>query len=280
LAAELEPKPDVPARIRKLPQSQAPLTAASNNAVTGTQEQVASAILSTASAPQELPTSSTTGAFTFESPREKPAVCLPLGPRRYRLQLTATQEMHDTLEQLQHLLRHQVPDGDLSIIVKQALDVYLAQTLKQRFAQTSGRKSRSKEQKPTTVPCASEPSSIQQPTAAGPVCVATGVAVAVAPADARNTRTIPRAVLREVYTRDAGQCAFVAANGRRCSERGRLEVHHIVAFARGGEATVENLKLVCRSHNQWHAEQDFGRDFMRRKCEQAHQPGLSANRDL
>ena len=84
-----------------------------------------------------------------------------------------------------------------------------------------------------------------------------------------GTRTIPLAVLREVYKRDAGQCAFVSASGRRCSERGALEVHHVVAFARGGEATVENLKLACRSHNMWHAAQDFGRDFMRRKCSQA-----------
>src|SRR5688572_32793643 len=36
----------------------------------------------------------------------------------------------------------------------------------------------------------------------------------------RNSRYIPRAVVREVYARDQGQCSFVGSNGKRCSERG------------------------------------------------------------
>ena len=65
-------------------------------------------------------------------------------------------------------------------------------------------------------------------------------------------------VRREVWARDEGCCAFVGTNGR-CAERGFLELHHVVPFADGGEATVENLQLRCRAHNQHEAELWFGK---------------------
>ena len=37
-----------------------------------------------------------------------------------------------------------------------------------------------------------------------------------------------------------------------------LEFHHRDPYARGGEATVENIALHCRSHNQHQARLDFG----------------------
>jgi hypothetical protein len=88
----------------------------------------------------------------------------------------------------------------------------------------------------------------------------------------RSSRYIPRAVVREVYQRDAGQCTFVSAEGKRCSERGFLELHHHDPYARGGEATVENLRLVCRPHNALFAERDFGRSFIRSKRTQTREP--------
>jgi len=83
------------------------------------------------------------------------------------------------------------------------------------------------------------------------------------------SRYVPRAVLREVYARDGGQCAFVSADWQRCAARGLLEVHHHdTPYALGGAATVDNLRLMCRTHNALHAERDFGRDFMLRKLRQ------------
>jgi hypothetical protein len=40
-----------------------------------------------------------------------------------------------------------------------------------------------------------------------------------------------------------------------------------VPVARGGDATVENLRLLCRAHNQHAAERAFGADFMAEKRE-------------
>jgi 5-methylcytosine-specific restriction endonuclease McrA len=174
---------------------------------------------------------------------------LPLSPERFELRLTGGRALRDNLEQLKHLLRHQNPRGDLAVIVERAVELLLAKTLKQRFAQTTAR------------------TSIRQ---VGSACRgAAGVTgesheVGV-PLASGNRRYVPRAVLREVFARDGGQCTFVTADGRRCAERGMLEVHHVRAFAHGGRATVGNLKLVCRVHNGLFAERDFGDEFMRFK---------------
>ena len=65
--------------------------------------------------------------------------------------------------------------------------------------------------------------------------------------------------------RDGGQCTFVSEDGRRCSARSFLEYDHILEFARGGEATVQNLRLLCRAHNRYAAERTFGAGFMHEK---------------
>jgi hypothetical protein len=153
---------------------------------------------------------------------------------------TAGQALHDKLTQLQDLLRHQVPDGDLATIVERAVDVLIDRTMKQRFAQTHA---------PRT-PRSTKTRSAQP-------------RAAKARAAKAHSRYIPRTVVREVHQRDAGQCTFVSSEGKRCSERGYLELHHHERpFARGGKATVENLRLVCHAHNSLFAEYDYGKRFM------------------
>ena len=44
--------------------------------------------------------------------------------------------------------------------------------------------------------------------------------------------------------------------------------------ARGGAATVERMRLLCRAHNQYAAECTFGTAFMSlKRCEAQHAPG-------
>ena len=74
---------------------------------------------------------------------------------------------------------------------------------------------------------------------------------------------------RAVWERDGNQCTFVSQAGQRCPARLFLEYDHKDEFARGGEATVENIRLRCRSHNQLEAERTFGAEFVRRKREEA-----------
>ena len=53
------------------------------------------------------------------------------------------------------------------------------------------------------------------------------------------------------------QCAFIGARGR-CTERGFLEFHHVIPFADGGLAVVDNIQLRCRAHNQYELDRWFG----------------------
>jgi len=78
-----------------------------------------------------------------------------------------------------------------------------------------------------------------------------------------SSRHVPAAVRSAVWQRDEARCTFVDARGVRCRATTALELHHEQPFARGGPATAENIRLRCRAHNAFAAEQDFGRDFMR-----------------
>ena len=86
------------------------------------------------------------------------------------------------------------------------------------------------------------------------------------PSTSRNPRYIPNDVRRQVRERDGGQCTYVGDSGHRCESR-RVEFDHIQAVARGGQATVSNIRLRCRAHNQHAAEQAFGVQFMKAKRE-------------
>jgi hypothetical protein len=169
LVAELAPKPDVPSRMRKLPEvSSVRVTQAAAPAAPTTR--LAAQALSASEASVAMPPNDASRApFALEAPRAR-ASSTPLSLGRYKLELTAGQALHDKLQQLTNLLRHQVPDGDLAIIVERAVDLLLDKTVKQRFAQTRAPR------KPRAIKRSRKP----------------------------NSRYIPRAVMREVHQRDGG----------------------------------------------------------------------------
>lgn len=151
----------------------------------------------------------------------RPAAIEPLAPERYKVQFTVSKEMYDKLRFAQALLRHQIPDGDMAAIFDRALGALLEELMKQKLAATDRPRGAS-----STNP---------------------------------HSRHIPAEVKRAVWARDGGRCAFVSRMGRRCTEEGFLEFHHVERYASGGEATVENIELRCRAHNGYEAVQAFGR---------------------
>ena len=85
-----------------------------------------------------------------------------------------------------------------------------------------------------------------------------------------SSRYIPAAVKRAVCERDQHQCTFVAEDGRRCTERDRLEFHHHKPYGHGGDSSVENIFLVCRTHNRYLAERDYGKKVMQQYRRSSH----------
>ncbi|MEO5617664.1 MAG: hypothetical protein ABIS67_07815 [Candidatus Eisenbacteria bacterium] len=155
----------------------------------------------------------------------------PLAPELYVLQVTIGQSAHDQLRQAQALLSHQIPSGDIAQVLERALGVLVRQLEKRKFAATS------------------------KPRAGG--------------RPSQNPRRIPARVKRAVWQRDRGQCSFVSDTGLRCSSRKFLEFDHLDEVARGGEASVSRIRLLCRAHNQFAAGRTFGPEFMRRKRQAA-----------
>jgi len=97
-----------------------------------------------------------------------------------------------------------------------------------------------------------------------------------APRASRRARYIPAHVKRTVWKRDGGRCTFVGADGHVCGSPELVEYDHGEPVARGGAATIENVRLRCRAHNQYEAEKAFGADFMRRKREERKAPERKA----
>ncbi|MCH8056388.1 MAG: DUF222 domain-containing protein [Proteobacteria bacterium] len=68
----------------------------------------------------------------------------------------------------------------------------------------------------------------------------------------RKTRSIPPAIRRALKRRDGG-CRFPG-----CSCTRFVDAHHIQHWADGGETSMDNLVLLCRSHHRLVHEEGFG----------------------
>ena len=219
LVASLDPKPDAPAVVRKLPALPA----------TGTVS-----LLSALGVTSEIPVAGAAKRdrehwrHTSPQPLVAPACIAPLAPERYRIQLTVSRETHDKFRRAQALLRHAVPSGDGAEVFDRALTILLERLEHQRFAETS-------RQRESAQPCVA------------------------------RSRHIPAAVRRAVWRRDAGRCGFIGTAGR-CSETAFLEFHHVKPYADGGAASVENIELRCRAHNQYEAWLAIENDCVRETC--------------
>jgi 5-methylcytosine-specific restriction endonuclease McrA len=212
LVAALRPQPAVASSVRKLPAPKpAVLSAPSPIAPT---LPALNATLSTACPGPPLD--------AIPQPADPPARAevRPLAPERYKIQFTVSRATYDQLREVQDLLRHRVPSGDVAEIFNRALTLLLSELHRARHAATTRPR----------------------------VTSAKG-----------SGRHIPATVKREVWRRDEGRCAFVGSQGR-CTERGFLEYHHVLPFADGGLATVDNLELRCKSHNAYEAERWLGVD--------------------
>ena len=109
-------------------------------------------------------------------------------------------------------MRREIPSGDAALIVSRALKLLRQAAEKQAFAATS------------------------HPRTARPTSPA--------------SRHIPAVVERAVWERDEGQCTFEGPH-HRCEERSYLEYHHLTPWIVGGQASVVNIALRCRSHNAY-----------------------------
>jgi 5-methylcytosine-specific restriction endonuclease McrA len=150
----------------------------------------------------------------------------PLSASSYRVEFTAGQELYAEIEQAQELLSHVLRRGDLPALFGRAIKALIEKEVRRRRG--AGRKRQGRAQKP-------------------------------------GSRHVPVEVKAEVWRRDESQCTFVDAEGRRCSARHFLTIEHVQPYACGGPPTVDNLCLLCSSHNARTARQVFGEAHIEKK---------------
>jgi hypothetical protein len=159
----------------------------------------------------------------------RPPTVEALAPGRYKVQFTASTALRDKLERLRALLRPTAPDADLATVIELAITEKLERLEARRFARSAHPRKELSETDTTP-----------------------------------HSRHVPAAIRRAVHERDGRQCGFVSKGGRRCSERDRLEYHHRHPFGLGGDHSPANVGLLCRTHNAWLAEEDYGRSVIAR----------------
>jgi 5-methylcytosine-specific restriction endonuclease McrA len=121
LIATVYPQPDVPSRLRALPE---PKTATDASLLE------APGLLN--NQPSEVPASEAVRP-SLPAPAPRPIVA-PISPRRYLLRVTVDQKTHDKLQRARALLRHSVPDGDLGAVLDRALTLLLREAERTKWA--------------------------------------------------------------------------------------------------------------------------------------------------
>ena len=268
IAARLSPQPPVTAMVRKVAQRGQVISATSvrgaafSRPIAFTAPDPAPPAEVAASVPQEEG-AATPNALLPRSAAQR-AIIAPLSADTYKVQFTATAPFRDKLKRAQDLLRHRIPDGNIAAVMEAALDLLVEKVTKERFA--VGRKPRAK----TEAATATSANGLRQSTEP-PAAVET------------TSRHIPDEIKRFIYERDGGRCTFVDEGGVRCQETGALTFEHEEGFARTHCHDPKHMRLYCRTHNQYAAEQMYGREFMERarhaSNKSATRPGASSRPD-
>jgi hypothetical protein len=170
-----------------------------------------------------------------DPPASRRPTLQPITADEFSLRVTIDAELKADLDTLKALLSHKVPNGDLRAVLREAVRCGIEKHGRRKGAVEPARKRAT----PAAVPA---PSSARSPS--------------------RPARRPTAEVRRQVWKRDGGRCAWIGPDARRCGSTWQLEFDHIEAAALGGSATIENGRLLCRSHNMAHAETTFGRETM------------------
>jgi hypothetical protein len=248
--AERFPKPDVPDSIRKLPEGRSrthtvsseqansspsanTLTASGRVEPSETEARTTPAAGTHSTGADACPHVGATGALSGANTADPSAPrrpvdrgsFQPLSAERIQVKFTASRELVEKIALARDLMSHQNPRGDLATIVEAALDLLIEDALKKKLGVTN------RPQKKPRPP---------------------------------KRERVTSATRREVLNRDGLGCSFVNEKGERCGARAFLELDHRKAKGKGGTSDSDNIRMLCRAHNQAEAERVYGKAYMDR----------------
>jgi hypothetical protein len=146
----------------------------------------------------------------------------PLTAEQNRLHVTVSKRFLAKLEAAREALSHSHPGAGAEAILEAGLDLVLAESAKRKGLVEKPQK--------TARPAKPE--------------------------------HIPAEVKRAVWKRDRGCCQWPIDGGGVCGSRHRPQFDHITPTALGGASTIENVRVLCSSHNLLAARRAFGDAWM------------------
>jgi len=200
----------------------------------------------------------------------------PLTAELSRLSTTVSRRFLQKLRTARAGLAHALPGATTEQVLEAALDLLLE---KQAKARGQVKKPRPVAEKPRAVAeqgrAIAEAKESPHATHHAPATSDQSMTLPTPPPLHRRDQpreAIPAAVRRAVWARDAGRCAWPLDGGGCCGSTHRLELDHVVPWARWGDSTEANLRLTCAAHNRLAARQAFGKQVVRRYANSASAP--------
>ncbi len=162
-----------------------------------------------------------------------------------RLHLTIDNKVMQLLNEARDLLAHTVPDGNKNEILKRVLRLANAELRKKKFAIISDGNSEPEHKNRTSSSSAAREHSSKR----------------MFPLDSKapsNGRTISRHIKNIVFRRAHGACenriepnpdTKALNHAKKCGSTYKLEFEHVMPIAIGGDSSLQNIQLLCRSCN-------------------------------
>ena len=171
-----------------------------------------------------------------------------LTPNITEIKIAVDQDLIQKLDQLKALWSHQNPTmTDLELLQKMA-DVCL------KYTDPAQKKVRAPKKKNEAVKSGSPKTAIES----YPL-KSTAASMDLLRVSDVDPRHIPAKIKSEVWSRDQGCCTYPG-----CGSKYFLEYDHIQPVSLNGTSNLENLRLLCRVHNQLAAIQQLGFEQMDR----------------
>ncbi|WP_373999199.1 HNH endonuclease [Bdellovibrio bacteriovorus] len=162
-----------------------------------------------------------------------------------RMEITLTKEQFQELEQAKSLLSHICPDGSWSEIISILAKKFNTKKL-------AGRNTLTKENKPTVLKIPTQ--SVN----------ATAVLQSLSRTSS-SRKYISVHTKRRLLQKSGGCCEFInPITKQKCGSKFQLQLDHIQPLALGGSNEINNLRILCRTHNIQAAER-CGLDFKTQK---------------
>lgn len=149
------------------------------------------------------------------------------------IRFVADQELLNKIEELKNLLSHKHVNPNMNELLHTVTDLALCEVKRRKkiIKEESKRTNKTHRGKLTSAP--------KKP---------------CGKLNSKNQRYIHPTVKNEVWFRDGGCCSYKdPLTKRKCESKFQLEFDHIKPVAIGGDSDVNNIRLLCREHNQFMA---------------------------